>query len=162
MTLSFYQRQMAAAWVMKHLEEIEEPMDSVSIELRKHWLDDRSLEKIIEDGDLDYGFMFHVQVSLPAIYGSGSDQLREARANRIIEKIPGTRVYRNDGQIYLYGLVPGYHELRWHISAGQGVCERKQVGTRKVMRPDPSAPLVEVIEPIFETICLDPIAAAGA
>ena len=149
MTLSFYQRQMAAAWVMKHLEEIEEPMDSVSIELRKHWLDDRSLEKIIE-------------ISLPAIYGSGSDQLREARANRIIEKIPGTRVYRNDGQIYLYGLVPGYHELRWHISAGQGVCERKQVGTRKVMRPDPSAPLVEVIEPIFETICLDPIAAAGA
>jgi len=48
----------------------------------------------------------------------------------------------------------GEHELRVFVSRG-AVCDRTVVGTRKVMKRDPEAPLVEVEEDIVEWHCPD-------
>ena len=43
----------------------------------------------------------------------------------------------------------------------EAVCERVQVDTKTVMKPDPSAPLVTVEEPVYEWHCPDSLLAAS-
>ena len=43
----------------------------------------------------------------------------------------------------------------------EAVCERVQVDTKTVMKPDPSAPLVPVEEPVYEWHCPDSLLAAS-
>ena len=85
--------------------------------------------------------------------GGGSYQSNEANeeaAVLILDADPTLRLERSSGLIYLHGERDG---LTYELYFGSGVCERVQVGVRKVMVPDPAAPLVEVEEPIFETVC---------
>jgi len=55
--------------------------------------------------------------------------------------------------------------IGWQIDFRDGVCERVQVGTKTVEKPDPdaivNAPMVTVQEPVYEWLCPDPIITAG-
>lgn len=96
------------------------------------------------------------------------DQDREAKANEFLEAFPDATVTRESKyggapEIVLSGVT--HLGFAWEISFGTGVCEQKQVGTKKVMRYDPeqikNIPLVEVEEPVYEYLCPDPISVAG-
>jgi len=79
-----------------------------------------------------------------------SNEANEAAAVLILNADPTLNLRRSAGLIYLDGERDG---VTFELYFGTGVCEHVQVGTRKVLVPDPSAPLVEVEEPIFETVC---------
>ena len=96
------------------------------------------------------------------------DKDREAKANEFLEAFPDATVTRESKyggapEIVLSGVT--HLGFVWEISFGTGVCEQKQVGTKKVMRYDPEQikkiPLVEVEEPLYEYLCPDPISTAG-
>lgn len=52
----------------------------------------------------------------------------------------------------------GPHHIALNISR-EKICERIQVGTQKVMKPDPETPQVEVEEPVYEWSCPDSVLA---
>jgi hypothetical protein len=79
-----------------------------------------------------------------------SDEANETAALLILNADPTLKLRRSSGLIYLDGERDG---LTFELYFGSGSCKRVQVGTRKVMVPDPSAPLVEIEEPVFETVC---------
>ena len=76
---------------------------------------------------------------------------REATAAAMLEALPEAHLYRKGGRIYLHGAL-GYAGIPFLLAAGEGVCERVQVGTRTV----PARPEHE--EPIYEVRCVDPLA----
>ena len=82
---------------------------------------------------------------------------REELVVRLLEAIPRARLKRKDGEMTIYGKAA--NGVSFYLWMGVGVCERVQVGTRTVMKPDPTidVPMVEVEEPIFEVRCIDPI-----
>lgn len=93
---------------------------------------------------------------------------REEKVNAFLELFPDTVVERTSE----YGGAPEMKArgvtaagIHWEVSFGTGVCERIQVGTKKVERLDPDAlrdiPRVIVDEPVYEYRCPDPIVAAG-
>lgn len=103
---------------------------------------------------------FFASAHINAHIWSNDQETNEDAAAALLASIPGARVVRRDGEITLFGT--WRTGVSWHFFAGTGVCERVQVGTRKVMKPNPDAPLVEVEEPVFETRCIDPLAEAVA
>lgn len=150
---SYYAQFLAAEWLRKHLEAAN--LEVTSLELnRSRWTENETLEQIVDKGQVDYGFSYHVNAQVQI--GYRAEDVDKA-ANRILEAVPGARIFRRSGSIHLYGTLPGIHGHRWHIAAGQGTCERVVTGFRKVMKPAPDAPMVEVEEPIYEVICADPI-----
>lgn len=158
---TLYRQFLAADWLLKKLKGLEIEVASVDFR-RDHWASARTFEDLEQNDDLAYGFMFDIHVELQGLY---LVEDRERAAEGVLEKVPGARIFRKNGYIYLYGEAPGMGSVRWHISLGMGSCEKVQVGTRKVMRPDPDAPiveipLIEVDEPIFEIRCVDPITQA--
>ena len=82
---------------------------------------------------------------------------REELVVRLLEAIPRAQLKRKDGEMTIYGKAT--NGVSFYLWMGEGVCERVQVGTRTVMKPDPTidVPMVEVEEPIFEVRCIDPI-----
>lgn len=159
---SLYRQYLAADWLSKKVEELGYRLGSVTLN-DNHWTSSFDPETAAAH-DLSYGFMFHVAAEVKLVdadWKSPKPDQVELAAEELLFSIPGARVARNNGNIYLYGQAPGYvNQPYWHITLGRGECEVIQVGTRTVMRPDPNAPLVEVVEPILETRCMDPIAAA--
>lgn len=88
---------------------------------------------------------------------TGTPEGREELVVRLLEAIPRARLKRKDGEMTIYGKAA--NGVSFYLWMGAGVCERVQVGTRTVMKPDPTidVPMVEVEEPIFEVRCIDPI-----
>ena len=82
---------------------------------------------------------------------------REELVAKLLEAIPRAQLKRKDGKMTIYGKAA--NGVSFYLWMGEGVCERVQVGTRTVMKPDPTidVPMVEVEEPIFEVRCIDPI-----
>lgn len=153
--LSFYRQFLGAQWLRTKLVDAGLTVQSVHLN-SDHWVSQKSLQDVIDDDDLNYGFMFHIEVQ---IRGFGAEWV-ETTANTILEEVSGARVFRENGLVYLYGVTPGHPEVRWQMSLGTGVCERVLVGTRTEMKPDPNivVPLVEVEVPVYEVRCVDPLA----
>ena len=88
---------------------------------------------------------------------TGTPEGREELVAKLLEAIPRAQLKRKDGEMTIYGKAA--NGVSFHLWMGEGVCERVQVGTRTVMKPDPTidVPMVEVEEPIFEVRCIDPI-----
>lgn len=90
------------------------------------------------------------------LWGDAED--RETLVADLLTRIPGATLTRDDGRMTLRG--EWSNGITWYLGGGEGVCERVQVGTRTVLKPDPDAPLVEVVEPVFEVRCVDPLVSA--
>ena len=88
---------------------------------------------------------------------SATPEGREELVAKLLEAIPRAQLKRKDGKMTIYGKAT--NGVSFYLWMGEGVCERVQVGTRTVMKPDPTidVPMVEVEEPIFEVRCIDPI-----
>lgn len=88
---------------------------------------------------------------------SATPEGREELVAKLLEAIPRAQLKRKDGEMTIYGKAA--NGVSFYLWMGEGVCERVQVGTRTVMKPDPTidVPMVEVEEPIFEVRCIDPI-----
>ena len=56
-------------------------------------------------------------------------------------------------------LIGTLHDVTVKVAALGGVCERVQVGTTTVTKPDPNAALVEVEVPVYETRCPESVLA---
>ncbi|MCC2033099.1 hypothetical protein [Microbacterium allomyrinae] len=95
------------------------------------------------------------------------DEDREAKVNEFLTLYPDSTVTRENDYGKPNMLVRGVTNLgvAWEINFRSGVCERVQVGTKRVERFDPaviaSIPKVTVDEPVYEYMCPDPIVAAG-
>ncbi|AWN07765.1 hypothetical protein HOT31_gp094 [Microbacterium phage Hendrix] len=162
MTTSYYSQYLGAEWLRKHLEAAGFEVTALELN-RSRWTERETLDKLVENGNLDYGFSFHVDAKIQI--GYRAEDVDKA-ANTVFESVPGARVFRKQGGIHLYGMLPGIHDLRWHLYVGQGTCERVIVGSRKVMKADPAKvaqiPMIEVDEPIYEIICSDPAVEAAS
>lgn len=101
----------------------------------------------------------HLQVGMPLKFGAESN---EDAAVRLLDAMPELSLRRRDGLIYLDGTTNT--GLTFQFYAGQGVCERVQVGTRTIPaepeRVIPAQPERE--EPIYEILCADPLREAVA
>lgn len=88
---------------------------------------------------------------------SATPEGREELVAKLLEAIPRAQLKRKDGEMTIYGKAT--NGVSFYLWMGAGVCERVQVGTRTVMKPDPTidVPMIEVEEPIFEVRCIDPI-----
>lgn len=98
----------------------------------------------------------HVSFHLRTAGDTAED--REALVAALFERIPGAELIRENGDMTLRG--EWSNGVTWYMFGGVGACERVQVGTKTVLRPDPKAPLIEVEEPVFEVRCVDPLAEA--
>lgn len=153
--VSLYARYLAARWIIDRLNSLGVELSSIRFHCNR-WTAGALTESQL---DQLYSFYFHIALERNIDWLSpGTAEETESLSELVLEKVPGSRIYRREGNIEFYGEVPGLHHIRWHLTMGAGVCERVQVGTRTVMRPDPSVPLIEVEEPIFETRCVDPLA----
>ena len=111
-----------------------------------------------QSGTLSNGEPFFTASNLGIHISRGSDspERREEIVAALLATIPGAQLKRKDGQMTVWGAWST--GVTYYLWGGEGVCERVQTGTRKVLRPDPEAPLIEVEEPVFETRCVDPLA----
>lgn len=146
---SLYQRYLVADQMQKRMVEVGALPGSVII---------------FEDG-------VHISLhysSMPGGSYSPAEQ-REEIVNKFLTRHSDAKIER---QTYYSGGKPqmivsgtAAHDIKWQIDFREGVCEKVQVGTKKVERVDPevydSLPRVEVEEPVYEYRCPDPITAAG-
>lgn len=153
---SLYQFYLAADLLQRRFDALEAKHHGLTL-ASPEWLDRAADE--FEGSDLTYGFMHHVSTSVSGLY---DPEKVEAFAARWLELWPSTQVVRDRGRIFLRGQTGGFLKLWWHVEVGMGVCERVQVGTRRVLRPAADAPMVEVDEPIYEVRCVDPLATVVA
>lgn len=89
------------------------------------------------------------------VYAVGAEELRDTA--RKVKAVAGPLVKQqgDDG----LELVTVQADVEVRIVALGGVCERVQVGTRTVSKPDPAAPLIDVEEPVYEVRCPDSVLA---
>lgn len=77
----------------------------------------------------------------------------------------GTSTKAKKGDWYCMARGFGPHRLELNIASDK-FCERVQIGTKTVEKPDPEAlkqvPTVEVEEPVYEWICPESVLAHGA
>lgn len=154
MSATLYRKYLTADWLIKKIIEAGGKPDGVSF---PEWAWGQKPFDEMSDEEFTYGFMFDVSTSIRYV---GPEECEEL-ANKLIEST-GCFIHRRQGVIRLYGYSPGFAPNTWHIDVGSGVCERVQVGTKLVEKPDPKAviPMVTVEEPVYEVRCIDPIAAA--
>jgi len=72
----------------------------------------------------------------------------------------GTSEKHEDSLWYFLSRSFGPHSVSLNIRREE-ICERVQVGTKKVMKPAPDTPQVEVEEPVYEWSCPDSVLALG-
>jgi hypothetical protein len=150
--ISLYQKYLVADQMMKRLESVGMMPGSVHLST---------------DGEviayLGYGEFGDDQ----PLNAWSSPARREAAVNEFLTRYPDSAVTREpdySGKPQM--VVTGETNLgvRWKIDFRDGVCEKVQVGTKKVERADPAAydalPRVIVEEPIYEYRCPDPIVQA--
>jgi hypothetical protein len=163
--VSFYQAQLLGAWLHAQLLDAGIPSAKAAVSVSTH----RHTPGFTLD-DFEWftqtTISAHVSYGVPARDGKfyPDDEDREEFANQWLIAHPETRVIREEGSIYLFGL--DNLGLSWKVNVGQGTCERVQVGTRTVTKIDPDylvgAPMIQVDEPVFEIVCADPINLAKA
>ena len=113
------------------------------------------------EGRSETGLEVSARVSMYDVTGNYLfDKDREDKANEFLELFPSVSVRRASDNGYppevrMYWL--SVHGISVEVNFGSGVCEKVQVGTRKVSSFDPDAlaalPRVEVEEPIWEYVC---------
>lgn len=149
---NFYQRYLVADQIQKRLATTGAMVGSVYVHEDKVQV------------NLGYGEFGDDQ----ALNAWSSPQRREDAVSDFLTHYPDATIsrekdYAGKPQMIVSGTAA--HGIEWKIDFRDGVCERVQVGTKKVERVDMDAyaalPKVEVSEPIFEYICADPITQAG-
>ena len=114
---------------------------------------------LFRTGDLSSwnGFGADIDITLGTIFMEAAKD-RETAVDRLLFALP-LNLHRSGGRLYLYGTLNGF---KVEVSAGDGVCEIVQVGTRVEQQPDPeyiaAAPVIDVEVPVFERRCPDPLA----
>jgi hypothetical protein len=73
-------------------------------------------------------------------------------------RLMGKANKREQGDWYFLERSFGPHSIALNISR-EKICERVQVGTKRVMKPAPNAPQIEVEEPVYEWSCPDSVLA---
>lgn len=107
-----------------------------------------------------YDSSFDAKGSLPQVtcfarsFHSGDQEHVERVAVSLLDSLRGAKLRRDDGTIRVYGRM---HGITVMVTVGTGLCERVQTGTRKVLKPAPDAPMIEVEEPVMEWRCKDDI-----
>lgn len=142
-TYSLYQAYLAAERLMKAAQKIDARI--AGLELRPG-----EAHYPTSNPTLFWNYPVHAW-----LYPEGPDtpERREEVAAAMLAALPEAHLHRENGRIYLHGTL-GFAGTPFLLSAGEGVCERVQVGTRIV----PAQPERE--EPIFEVRCgSDPLAA---
>lgn len=144
---SLYQKYLVADQIEKHLE-------------------------VVGCGSI-YAMLNPNGVELAVMYDAQGNHLtREQREEKVVlflAALPGAQL---DRSVKSFETMPtltvhgtAAHGITWSIDFGFGVCERVQVGTKKVEKYDPEAlsaiPKIVVEEPVFEYRCPDPITQAG-
>lgn len=91
------------------------------------------------------------------------DKGREAKVNEFLELYDDVTVTRESRYNYKPKMKVSWVDrgVRVEVDFGTGVCERKQVGTKKVESFDPeqlaALTRITVEEPVYEYFCVDPI-----
>lgn len=150
---SLYQKYLLADKLVKRIEECGATAEDIAFQ-GGYW---ESREVVEGTVDERYAFMHSVSCAPGGLF---APEKREAFTERWLCAYPDTKLVRMDGAIYLRGTT--HAGLTWLVNVGTGVCERVQVGTKKKLVIDPtydmtSLPMVEVLEPIFEIRCGDPL-----
>ena len=113
--------------------------------------------------DLGYGPEVSIRVSFETVVGKYLfDKDREEKVNLFLEAYPDSLVERKSDYGKPDMLVSWFDSgVRVEVNFGSGVCEKRQVGVKKVDSYDPvelaELSKVTIEEPIYEYFCPDPI-----
>lgn len=144
---SLYQVYLVADVISKAINTNGASHTGISLQARPNTPEDK----------LESMYYFETNISIHVHADGDTPEDREELAAKLLDAIPHARLKREGGEMTIYGKAT--NGVSFYLWMGQGVCERVQVGTRTVMKPDPTVevPMVQVEEPIYEVRCLDPI-----
>ena len=145
---SLYQVYLATEIVSKAIRVSDATHGSLDLDARTKTVVDR----------IDGLQFWNANVSTHVYEATRTPAGREALAVMLLDALPSPVLRRDNGLMTIVGITSV--GVSYHVSLGEGVCERVQVGTERVMVADPAAPLVEVVRPVFEVRCVDPITEA--
>ena len=151
MATSFYMAYIAADALWKRLREVGAKFNTISVPTGAN---SRSrMYAALEDYYVDSESTWRTPEELAAMRAE-----RERIIVDFLNLVPGSYSDRDGNRITLHG---SFHGVRFHVTVGEALCERVEVGEKTIEKIDPDylldAPKVTVTEKVYEWRCSDDI-----